>query len=109
MELRNTSFEALMNYFACLEHFGYKSYNEVDKLIVLLCIEEILNGEMSYFMTASDYEELNNALYCLYGTCMIPYPTYLESMSDINKKVDSYRITETGILRESYNLLRRSS
>lgn len=107
MEITNEAYEALIQYFEGLTHTGYRSYNEVYQLLASLFIEEILCGPMSEFITEEDYKAIVNAMYCLYGSCLLPYPSYLEGMAKINKKVmDSYRITETNILRNSYNHLR---
>lgn len=107
MEISNFTYDAVKGYFEGLTHTGYRSYNEVAQLLALLFIEEILYGPMSEYITDNDYKMLNNSLYCLYGSCLISYPLYLEGKSTLNKKVtDSYRITETGILRSSESHLR---
>lgn len=102
MEVSNEAYVALINYFKGLKHLGYRSYKEVYQLLALLFIEEILYGPMSEFITDSDYKSIVDAMYCLYGTCLIPYPSYLKGREGINKKtLDSFtfRITETDILR----------
>lgn len=100
MEVTNEAYEALINYFKGLTHTGYRSYKEVYQLLIFLFIEEILYGPMSEFITDNDYKDMVDAMYCLYGTCLIPYPTYLKGRGTINTKVYSkYRITETDILR----------
>lgn len=100
MEISNFTYEAVIKYFEGLTHTGYRSYDEVGQLLALLFIEEILYGPMSEYVTDNDYKMLNNALYCLYGSCLIPYPVYLEGKGTFNRKVmDSYRITESEILR----------
>lgn len=110
MEISREAFEALKSYFNCLAHVGYKPYIEVEQLLVLLFIEEILTGPMSIMVTEDDYNDINNALYCLYGSCMIPYPAYLKSMAELNMRViDRYRLTESGSLRTSSELFRTLS
>lgn len=108
MEVTNEAYEALIKYFESLTHIGYKSYSEVYQLLSFLFIEEILCGPMAEFITDNDYKDITNAVYCLYGSnCMISYPSYLEGRTRINTKVlDSYRITETDILRNSDSHLR---
>lgn len=107
MELSNQTYEALANYFNELSHLGYKPYKDVYRLLSLIFIEEILYGPMSEMVIEKDYKDINNALYCLYGDCLIPYPSYLEGISTINKRVmDNFRITETNILREINTNLR---
>ena len=36
--------EAITRYFTTLSQFGYKKYSDVDKIIVLLFMEEMLAG-----------------------------------------------------------------
>lgn len=107
MEISREAFEALKSYFNCLANVGYKPYIEVEQLLALLFIEEILTGPMSIMVTEENYNDINNALYCLYGSCMIPYPAYLEGLAELNMRVnDRYRITESGLLRTSLDLFR---
>lgn len=107
MEITNEAYDSIVRYFEGLSHLGYKSYNEVYHLLGMLFIEEILTGPMSEFVTDTDYKLINNAMYCLYGSCLIPYPAYLEGKSALNKRVmDSYRVTENEILRSSEDHLR---
>lgn len=78
-ELVNTSLE---RYFNALSKLGYKSYSEVDKLLVFIFIQELLDSECESFITEDDYKAINQALCCLYGSsCLIPYPEYKSSAS----------------------------
>ena len=100
MEITNDTFDATQRYFSVLSHMGYKPYKDVNKLLVLQFIEELLTGDMSFFITEADYNAINNALYCLYGTCMIPFPDYKRAVAEIVPRVlDEYRITESGVFR----------
>ena len=109
MELTNEVYDSITRYFRGLSHTGYKSYNEVNKLIVFTFIEELLYGPLSQFVTDKDYTTINNALYCLYGSCMIPYPAYKESFEPISTKLFSqYRHTENNLLRQSESELLRT-
>lgn len=102
MELTNEVYNSVNNYFSALKHLGYKPYSEVDKLLIFTFIEELLDGPMAYFITEDDYKSITNSLYCLYGSCMIPYPDYKKGIdSTINRVLEEYRITETGILRST--------
>lgn len=110
MEIINEAYSALMQYFNGLSYTGYRSYNEVSQLLALLFIEDLLYGPLSDFITDEDYKAINNAMYCLYGSCLIPYPTYLEGQSAITSKVfGEYRITETEVLRGIDSQLRSIS
>lgn len=107
MELSNEAYNTLVQYFKGLNHIGYKSYTEVYQVLAFLFIEEILYGPMSFMVTDKDYKDINQALYCIYGSCLIPYPSYLKGMSSSNIRVkDNYRITESEILRSANYALR---
>lgn len=102
MELTNEVYNSVNNYFSVLSHIGYKPYNEVYQLLVFTFIEEMLYGPLSQYLTEEDYNSINNSLYCLYGSCMIPYPDYKKAYDEVVYKMpNEFRITETGILRSS--------
>ena len=96
------SSEAFERYFNTLSKLGYKSYSDVDKLLVLSIIEDILSGELSFFVTEEDYRSITNAIYCIMGNnCLIDLPSYdtWDSIIHENKNRGSYRLTEGDILR----------
>lgn len=101
MEITNDAFNAVSRYFHTLSNLGYKKDKDIDSLIVYLFLEELLYGSMSQFITETDYNIINKALYCLYGTsCMIPYPDYEKSYySVVRQMLNGYRILEDGMLR----------
>lgn len=74
VEITGNVFESLQRYFSTLTHTGYKSYDEVYRLIIYTFIEELINGPMSEFITDDDYGIIYKSLNCLYGSCTIPYP-----------------------------------
>lgn len=66
---------SLNRYFNVLEITGSLKQSDVDKLLVYKFISELLNSEVSSFITEGDYSFIDKALNCLYGsTCLIPYP-----------------------------------
>lgn len=74
----NLIYTALERYFNSLSKFGYKSYDEVYKLIALIFITELLNSDCKYFISEDDYKSIQKTLYCLYrSTCLIPLPEYI--------------------------------
>lgn len=103
MEVTNDVLNVLNRYFHTLSVLGYKKDKDVYNLIVYLFLEELLCGSMSQFITEKDYNIIDKALYCLYGTsCMMPYPDYKKTYLDVVKSApDEYRISEDGILRMS--------
>ena len=77
MEILNDVFKSVSIYFNTLIQLGYKKQTDVDKLLVYNFIEEMLTGEMRYFITEEDYRKIEQALSCLYGSsCLLPYPQY---------------------------------
>ena len=96
------SSEAFERYFNTLSKLGYKSYSDVNKLLILSIIEDILSGELSFFVTEEDYRSITNAIYCIMGNnCLIDLPSYdtWDSAIHENKNRGSYRLTEGDVLR----------
>lgn len=64
--------ESLSRYFNILSKMGYKDYNSVYKLILLIYIQELFNNKCIEF-TNDDIKILNNTITCLTNsTCLIP-------------------------------------
>lgn len=104
--ITNISFESLQRYFYSLSVLGYKSYNDVYKMLLLLYIEEIFTGEMAFYVTDKDLRIISDVLNCLYGsTCLIDYPCIPNDDSIIHsiKGRIMPRITEDCILRMAEN------
>lgn len=109
-ELTKISEEAIQRYFNTLSKFGYIKYSDVDKLLVLLFMEETLAHDFVDFITEDDYKIIVGSLYHLYGSnCMIEFPTFNNYDSLVHKtKVNrTPRITEDSMLRVSQNNLNR--
>lgn len=101
---------SLISYFDTLSKFGYISYKDVYKLLVLDFVKELTSSGFSYFITEDDYKHLQNMLYCLFGSsCLIPYPDFKSGASIIpefndtpirvNMDKTNYRITQNAIIR----------
>ena len=76
-ELTKLSAESIQRYFTSLSQFGYKSYTDVYRLIVLLFIEEMMVHKFSDFITEEDYNDILKALNHLAGSnCLIEFPNY---------------------------------
>lgn len=89
------------NYMSLLGSIGYASQCAVNKLLVYSFIEEIFE-KFSTYITEEDYNILAEALNCLYGTCMIPYPYFIndDATSDSTDFIPvEYRITEDKVMR----------
>ena len=102
--ITNLTYTAVNRYMTTLGYFGYLSYDNVDKLLVLIMIEDILNGEFSYFITEEDYNIITSALHCLMGsTCLIDFPVY-QTYDKLFHEIQGEfrpRITEDGIIRKT--------
>ena len=97
---------AVDRYMSILSHVGYKSYCTVDKLLVYSFIEEILT-KFNIAVTEDDYNSMANVLNCLYGSCMIPFPYYVESTIEPEETplfyYDYFRLSEDNNLRATEN------
>lgn len=82
MEFTHETSNALNRYFSILSKTGYKSYDKVYNLLVMVFIEEVLCGPMSEFITEEDYNIIHNSMNCIYGDCMIPFPIYKKGIED---------------------------
>lgn len=72
-------YNALSQYFAVLKKTGYYKYADVMKLLVLIFYNEFVYGDFRGKLSKTDYQLIERALNCLYGTsCLIPYPDYLK-------------------------------
>lgn len=70
--------ESLTRYFNILSKLGYHKYEDVYKLIFLLFITDFLKSECKEFITKKDYDDIDEILYCLFGTtCLIPFPDFI--------------------------------
>lgn len=61
-DITNIAEEALKRYFNALSKLGYKNYDDVSKLLVLLFIEELLTSEFSFYITESDYKSITKRI-----------------------------------------------
>lgn len=97
---------AVDRYMSILSHVGYKSYCAVNKLLVYFFIEEILT-KFNTAVTEKDYNLIANVLNCLYGSCMIPFPYYVESTIEPEETslfyYDYFRLSENNNLRATEN------
>lgn len=101
MGLSNLVYTGLQNYFTVLSAVGYKKYKDIDGLLVISIIEEMLNSDLSFYITQDDYKAIGLALEKFWGTnCLVPYRTYLKGMQEVYKELPPFnRITEDGSLR----------
>lgn len=92
---------AINKYMFTLRQLGYKSYCSTNKLLVFTFIEELLS-KCNFIITEDDYNTMANAVNCLYGSCMIPFPNYVTDTTEIPIfHYDYFRITEDNQMRLS--------
>ena len=103
--LNTMELEAIDRYFKHLSQFGYKSYADVNRLLVLGFIEEILNSDVYFCISEEDYRVIMNTLYCIINkTCLVDFPiteVYDSLIHPILTDPDKVRITEDDLLRYS--------
>lgn len=77
-------YDACYRYFTTLAHYGYRPEEDLKKLLLFIYIHELVNNT-SIIIPKEDYQEIENALYCIYGTtCLIPYPNYCEKAMSLH-------------------------
>lgn len=82
------AYTSLKRYFTALSQFGYKSYADVNYLLMLLFIQDFFIN-YNNFLTDSDYNELIKSVECLSGkTCLIPYQYYKLKRGIIQKSTN---------------------
>lgn len=102
MELTNLTLDSIIKYFNIVSKLGYKEYNDVYKVLILIFIEELLTSDFSYFINEKDYKTISNSINCLLGSsCLINMPLYNTYDSLLHeKKFDLItRITEDYLIR----------
>jgi hypothetical protein len=69
-------YDILTKYFKTLSYTGYKSYDVVNKILIIDFIQEITNSDLRYFITNKDIKKMQDLLYQFFGsTCEISFPT----------------------------------
>lgn len=75
----NLIFEALHKYFTRLKQIGYHSYNDVNKILVMIFVNDITTNDYRGRLSESDYVSIDRTMACLFGSsCLIPYNEYLK-------------------------------
>lgn len=101
------AYSSITTYFNTLAKFGYKSYEDVYRMLVLFYIDDIVSGVYDVIPTEDEYRTMMKSLYCLFGSdCMIPYPKYYNEDSLIHNMKGPFipRETEDEILRFTQNV-----
>lgn len=104
VDITNFTHTVINKYMNTLGYFGYLSYSNIDKILVLIMIEEILNGGFSNFITEEDYSIIIRAAHCLMGkSCVIDFPVYATYDKLIHNNQGNFgpRITQDSIIRKT--------
>ena len=73
----NYLYDAVCAYFNHLCNTGYTPYKNVEKLLVMSSIRRLVDCDFRGHLNKEDYNKINAALNCLYGSsCLLPYPDY---------------------------------
>lgn len=102
--------EAVRRYFNALFKFGYKNYEDVEKVIILMHLDELLSEDFFGFVTKEDFNAIMKAFYYLAGSnCMIEYPSFAtydklfkNEYVEITPRLDGngiFRVCEQSLLR----------
>lgn len=71
----NIVYTAIEKYFSALSKTGYKSYDEVYKLLFMTVIKDFIYGYFAECVTEKDLVLLSRSMYKIFGTsCMFPFP-----------------------------------
>ena len=84
----NMIYEILYKYFNSLAISGYKNYENVYKILFLVGIEEFIRNDFYGYLTKEDYNEINKALYCIYGS--------LSEMAHRITTLENTKVVKTG-------------
>lgn len=93
--------DSLNIYFKTLSVLGYMNYNNVNKLIVLIFIQEMLKGLFSNVLSEADLQTIQRVVSNIYGrACLLPFPQ-IDRQSDLRYRFGSniFRVSEDDILR----------
>lgn len=102
-EITNISYNAIVKYFTSLAQFGYRSYDDVNKLIALISLNDMLDV-FSDYINEESFKSIINAIYCLSGTtCLIDFPSYINNDTLNHQTKINYiaRVTQDNILKIS--------
>lgn len=106
----NITVEAVRRYFNSLFKFGYKRYKDVEKLLVLIHLEELLSEDFFGYVSEDDYNTIIKAFYALIGSnCMIDYPSFnsydklfRSNLNEVTPRLDGngiFRVCESSLMR----------
>lgn len=112
----NVLAQSLERYFKTIKHYGHYKDLGITKLLILIYVNELLSDYYNIPIIDSEYEIIQKALLCLFGSeCIIPYPYYInynegplfgQWLNTSSYRIDessTLRIEEQGAIREAEN------
>lgn len=101
---------ALVNYFNYLSAFGYKKHGSAERLLVAILIDDLLNSELSMYLSEDNYKTIIRAYYNIAeNECLINFPAFSEYQAAIRntKKLPKFRAAENSMLRVTEDIIYR--
>lgn len=87
--VENKVLESIDKYFNSLKVTGYRPLKDIDTLLVFSFINKFLSWDTADFITDTDYQSIDRALHCIYGSCLVPFPEYKNCISTLKYKYNS--------------------
>lgn len=107
-DINNLIATSIDKYYEILSTLGYKSYDDVYKLLVLIAIQQLLDN-YTEFITEDDIKTFYRVISCISGNCIIDELELTNEDSFVHeiKTLLNLRITQCGMFRTSTdNILR---
>lgn len=76
--------KACKGYFHSLARTGYRKYSDVEELLALTSLWNILDSELSQYVTDKDFDAIVQAITGLRGSCLLTYHDYTNALPPID-------------------------
>lgn len=100
----NVVLTGIIRYINKLSNFGSKNTYDKNSLIIMLFINQIINGPMGSFVTEEDYRIIDRLMYYLNSkSCIVNYNSFVlkDSIFNYRKDKSQPKLTETDSLRKT--------
>lgn len=75
--------DAIKRYYKTLSYIGSISQNECYKILVSLFLNDLVNSDLSFFVTEEDYDKIGRLYRNMLGGCIMPYDQFCVERSQI--------------------------
>lgn len=89
VDVESKILESIDRYYNSLKVLGYKPQKDVNTLLVLSFVNKLLSWDTANFITDKDYQSIDRALNCIYGSCLVPFPEYRNCLSQLKYKYNN--------------------